>query len=782
MPEPVFVTLQLKNRDVQIKLFDDDPGRSLTDIAALPSNLDLRPGGTKFGDWDPNFTHLETRRWDGGRGNVDYFEDPDSYFDDLNLYPWIDSTLLPAPQWQLSEGIRDEDRNLPGDVAWKKMVGDQRFVELIFTAGQSYVADKAFVWIRRVGDPGTLTFELTLNSAGDPGTVLETVTKTREDIIDVISLFQVFDWAGTRALTSAVSYHVKIYGDTADSNASHWEIGVDNDGTAGQKSSNGSAWVTADFDPYFRVVDADNSQKWHVFYLDGGDQYAVSQPDSGSSVLKKWNETTDEWEDVSLSGDALSGVVTSVAVGNNIAHFARGSSDTIFTFKVVASTPTGQVDTTGGNTADILIQAYDQVAGPQIFRAQNSHTTDVVAVSRSDVKAFNTDLEFTDDVPIGDSTYSITAMVLHDRRIFIRKQDSLWSIANDTAVPLPVGLNAVFETGSTNAIASQNLSLFFSFAHSVERLTGQQLDDIGPWRRDGLPDDRRGVVSCILPVVAWNFWSIDAGSSGFSSVLNFNQRGVGELFRAPEVGQRIRFLAWQPVVDDRPRLWVSCGTDLYFLEFPQDTLVPTRDAGFKYQHEAVVTYATMDTGAAELFKYFSTLSVTAENLSLTTRVEVDYQTDKNIGTTNWRTVGKAITRSPSDKVEVGVGSKKKIRLRLRLITEDAETPVNMFASVLKLYNVIPSVRQLNIRAGADPNDKDIGPTEFLELLTNAADTAEPVRLISELMPPFWNNRRVIIDSGTIRPVRRNFDFKTAEFQGSIFFTVREADEEAGLIL
>ena len=135
--------------------------------------------------------------------------------------------------------------------------------------------------------------------------------------------------------------------------------------------------------------------------------YKVSQPATGNSLLYEWDETYDEWDvcpDLSTDGtDALSGIVKSVAVSGDLAHFARGtggSDETIFVFDKDGSDHKGEDDQTAGNKADVVLACTDPVDGPQIARYENDNNY----WSRSDVKALDTDLAFGTDVEFHKAT------------------------------------------------------------------------------------------------------------------------------------------------------------------------------------------------------------------------------------------------------------------------------------------------------------------------------------------------------------------------------------------
>ena len=763
MPKGYDVFLNDGRYSVGLKFAGNSIGDAMRDISSRPSTLRVTGGDTKFGDWDPNFSHIGQRDWSGGRGQDDFSNDPSKFFD-ASAWTLTEGTLIPALQWQLSTGLRGTDENLPGDVSWRELHGQKRYHSTKFTAGQNYDAEKVYLWIKRVGSPEELTVKLCEDSAGEPGTVLKQTTVTTDTVTDIMSLFHAFDWPGTRSLTSATDYHIRVHGTSNSNAASHWEIGVDTSPNTSLSSSDGSSWISSGDAGYYRVVPVDADAIWHTFFI-GSTTYTVSEPDSGSSALYVWNESTDNWDTVTIgSGDALSGVVTDVAVINSKAYMARGTDDKIWSFRNNSGTYEGYDDTE--SYASLLLKS-----GQKLWRAVLAD----VAVSVSDAKSWGVDLEFGPDVQCGEKSYTITALAIYNSVLQVRKKNALGYVFDEEYVEDDVGLDAVFETESSNAMAVVNKALYFSWAHSVERLFEGTMDDIGPWKGTGMPSGRAGAVSVILPVIGWQFWAINA-RSGTSSVLGYNGRGLSDVFRAPEASQPIKALAWQPVSNSNPRLWISCGSDLYYINFPQDTLDPTKDSSVDYMHESYIEYSLVDMGAAELKKLFHEFTILSKNFTDDIRVDLDVQMDKEIGLSdreNWIHKG-AFIDSPTDTVSINEGDVKAIRLRLRLQTNDSDTPPHITATTLEGIARIPERRLLSFLFIANEYQvtkngaPDKLPSTVMDYLTNLSKNMRVTRMRTNIKE--YKDVPVLVD--TISPRRENIGVVTGESGGTISLTVR----------
>jgi len=334
--------------------------RGMQEISQSPSTMLIGSGGKRFGTGDPTFTEIEQSSWHGGRGSEFFSDDETRYLDSWQAMTRIPGRLLPQLRWDFAPcttltTTRTVDTIPFASHSWKQLRGSTRYIDVKFTS-LGLTADKCYIWLRRRGSPGTLTLELCANLGDDTpaltASALKSITVTTSTITDTLSRLYAFDWTTTQALTASTAYHIKIFGASTDNAANHWEVAVDETGSASLTATTDGTWTAASFSMYFRVVPADAAMKWHFFTI-SGTFHAISEKDSGDSTLFEWDETNDLWVAVTLdAGDALSGTVKSVAVSKNIAHCARGTaggSETIWTLTNVSGTATGQDDATAAN-------------------------------------------------------------------------------------------------------------------------------------------------------------------------------------------------------------------------------------------------------------------------------------------------------------------------------------------------------------------------------------------------------------------------------------------------
>lgn len=303
----------------------------------------VRSAGKRVGDFD------EQRSWKGGRGIEDLSKNAEGFYDSMNAWTLTEGHLYPTLLWQFSRGLRGCDFSMPTSInpnastsmAWRPLFGTQRFLSNSWQSS-GFTSDYARIWLRRIGKPKALTLTLTLNSSGDPGTVLETASVTISDVTDFISVLQLFDWAGLRILTAGQRYHIVLEGNSTDTRNNHWMVGGDNTGTNGKTSSDGSSWSTANFDMYYYVADTDVRRTFFSFFLDSA-MYVVD---------KKDNTGLDS--DLYINGDR--GRATSA---NSTTLTQTGKTWTVDQWanariKIVRGTGIGQTSKITSNTATVL--------------------------------------------------------------------------------------------------------------------------------------------------------------------------------------------------------------------------------------------------------------------------------------------------------------------------------------------------------------------------------------------------------------------------------------------
>ena len=485
---------------------------------------------------------------------------------------------------------------------------------------------------------------------------------------------------------------------------------------------------------------------------------------------------TDEFSEVTpTSGDLFDDAVRTVAVADDQVFFGygTGSGDSVILRMRNNAGVHEFDDDPGSNKSDVLAVHYDAASGAQLWSGEN----DDVIVRRSDVTAWAAALAFKDDIDVGEDTHFITNIISSDGRVWIFKEDQPWYLQNDVAIPVDVGLEAMAEPENGLAALSWKRHLYYGWAFSIEKLVGQNVDDVGPWLRAGLPSARRGKVLDLAGVNAFLACGIDAGPDRRSSVLFWNEIGYGELYRAPADGRRIRHIHWNSVPGGPDQLWIEMGGDVVIQTFPEDSLNFLHVDNFVMHHEWVVESSTYDMQAQQLSKLFKELSLTTKNLDQEgTEIYVDYQLDKDVGSSKWFTIGSFVT-SPHQTEDIGEGRRKSIRLRIRGMSNDADVPAVLLAAVLQGMARLPVKYQRVFRAStkrlaSSHEGQKADPDAFVEFIKGESGEAGELTLRASSGFPWLDETEVIVQPP--QTFRAYADRTSGKWTGVVAFAVRDA--------
>src|SRR3990167_5671769 len=439
---------------------------------------------------------------------------------------------------------------------------------------------------------------------------------------------------------------------------------------------------------------------------------------------------TDIWTRISsaIFSSATTSPVKGVAVAGDFVVLAAGASTGMGKFRWASSLHQARKD---AQQADVIDFFHDPVDGPQLLRAVSS----AGQVSRANAAStfFTSNLNFlpSTGIPVGAPNIPFTNLEDYNDQMYVFKEDSIWTIKNDRAAKLNVGLDAFISSNNGRTVLAQNLFLYHSWSHSMERLHGGTLDDIGMWRGAGMKDGHQGPVSTAIPLIAWTVAGVDA-SSGTGGVYFWNERGWHEVFRSFSTNMPVTGLAYQSNPGTHPRLWMDVGGELLSMEMPRDTLNPRRDGNLHFQHESVMEVATIDMNARRLPKLFAGLECNSKNLaSSVAQIAAEYQLDNDIGSSNWISIGQ-FYRSPFDDLPIRRGDKHSIRPRLRALTQVSTSPAILEAATLKAVARSPIKRQWTLRGEMgdfqvdSQGMEDTDPDDFYMWLQDIAVTSEPL--------------------------------------------------------
>lgn len=708
-----------KTHDIALELNEDKYGlhvrggiAGMQEQLATPTTIFKSTSEADFGDFDPEWSQIQQSDWTAGRGHEVARHNDRHYYHGQYIFTAAPNRMCQAPLWQWADGdYRDYNHVIPGSASFRPLVGSERYMAVSFTPGANYSVDKMYALIRKRGKPSALYGELWSDSSG-PDAIISSFSANvdNDDVTDILSLWQAFDPTGTQAVTSGTTYWLVLYASITDDEGNHWEWAVNDSGSGGQVSSDGSTWSAGSFEPYYRAVDADDPVVWHFFELvdDSGDRhlFKISEPDSGNSALYIWDETNDEWDALSVgAGDALSNKVGGVVVMNNIAFFPRDNTENIWTLYDNGGTWTGNDLNV---KADVLGVYTDKTEGPQLVRYINQSTWEY---SKSDLPEAGSNPSFGTALA-GPPGFDCLNMRFHNNQMYLRMTNGLYYVTNEAIVPAELGLGWITEKDDyPGPMLSRDNFLYLGWAFALERLFQGVLDDIGPHRFAGLPDGYQGIVSALAGDVAVTWFGIDGGSSNRSSVHGATERGEIHfpIWEAWEDGQRVRnlYLQAQDGTTNPRRLWISVGGDTVFIELPDNSLNPMKDSDQQYVWEGAIETSAYPIRWA-LPKIYDELAVTADNLGSTASIGVDYKLDDDVHSNDpedW-IVATEMYESPRDIASLKLGNAENISFRLRLMSKTVTTPVQVRATTLKAVAILPIKRRwaMQIEIGREKNN------------------------------------------------------------------------------
>lgn len=313
-------------------------------------------------------------------------------------------------------------------------------------------------------------------------------------------------------------------------------------------------------------------------------------------------------------------------------------------------------------------------------------------------------------------------------------------------------LQVTAEEWNGKAVATADVYLAWSWLNGMQRYYNTQLEGKGPDHDEGLPFNRQGRVSQIISYPANIFIAID-GEDGYSCVMQFNQSGWHELYRAPNAGERIFDMSFQPIYGSRPdRLWMCVGDDIVWLAMPSKVLYAIQDQYAEYTHESVMVSAWVTAGMADVEKLWQSLKIMADYLDgKNCLIEADYQIDEEEA---WHPFKLMYSESPSQKQTFSDDHSvngKKMRYRLRLQTTDIHKTPKVNVVVIEAVGRVDIKQSYtfyfrNIKYKRDLNGgfRDIEPLEVQNLLDEWANKLKKLRLNSRWL--IYDDKIVYLDA------------------------------------
>ena len=376
-------------------------------------------------------------------------------------------------------------------------------------------------------------------------------------------------------------------------------------------------------------------------------------------------------------------------------------------------------------------------------------------------------------ITCGNTRSNITNMIMagYPQRPYVAKEDSIGSIwdgvYSEIAIP---ELKWIMSEKNGRAMVQHDVYVYFNMAGGmIERYYEQRLDDVGPNREEGLPRNRQGEVSCLVPYPGRLYAAIDAGLYGYSSVLCYNGLGWHEIYRSNYVGKSItdlRILS-TPGNDIADIMFVSEGTGIYAIPI---AINPAKQYDYQYfgygedgDKPHIIT-SWFDFGYREINKYFHSVIITSDCTNDSTPTgfeyyyELFYQVDDD---KNWTQAGSSGAQ-PTIEFHLTDDNSlfgKRIRFKIIMYSNSGYTnSPRLLALVAKGIVRLPVKRSWNITFLLEPmydlnkrpllDDKD----DFYDRLMEWASSdqhATPLLMRSKNV--LYDNINVMIDPPSLKP-------------------------------
>lgn len=317
---------------------------------------------------------------------------------------------------------------------------------------------------------------------------------------------------------------------------------------------------------------------------------------------------------------------------------------------------------------------------------------------------------------------------------------------NDILVPI---LITSFETlaDETNGrvTAHSGPYLYFNMGPRLMRYVDGNVESVGPDLDEGLPHDRQGVISAIIPYAGDQvIYAVNAGQRDpdFTSTIILRGNGTHELYRAP-VGEPIRDIRVQVSPGLKSDfLWVNVGSQLIWVPIPSYTRDPLKDldsdgvSNYPYLHDGYLDLGYFTDNMQGLRKVFVSLSLVTRNLSSDLRwVTAYYRTDDTL---TWTKIATDYTISPLQELAFTTNyvNCKKLQVRLRPRRKGGVLTTPVIESVyVKGVSIYPAtyLYVLNLLIEDRPED----------LTGNYDETTRAETLMSLL--DTWRNTGAVLD-------------------------------------
>lgn len=465
------------------------------------------------------------------------------------------------------------------------------------------------LYVGKIGHPGTYTVTLCQDSGGNPGTVLKTKTFDGDaDVSEALGWLQV-EWDSGQALTGDAVYHVVVTPPATEVLAGallRWGgnySGGYADGASSKKTGSGS-WGSETEDLYFRVntelLDGDV-----IGFARYGDDWFCAAGDT----VYKWDEANMEWDVSDAQADET---LTALETWGGYLWAARGAN------------VLRRYDGEGWADVSATYAKLLKAGGGYL------HRTNGAAGHEHEVYYTADGSTWSSAITVGAGDYDVTAMEWYRDMLVCATPVRLWGVTVDLAYPL---ISWPTQEDASNGVGmlmwSRTNCLYIPLVFGLYRWNGDTMVAVGPEQGMGLPAARAGRISMLVGTCNWLYAAVDAGTSGYSSILAYNgMGGWHELQRAERTGQQVGAIGFEAIHSPN-RLWFGMSEETRYLQLPDYSDNPYQWTGYEFNGSGELETSWMGVELLEIVKDLHEVVVRGEDFDTGQTVDVYYEVDRS---------------------------------------------------------------------------------------------------------------------------------------------------------
>lgn len=816
-----------------------DPAPMYVKSPVMRTALKTTSGGGSYADYNTPYSPIVQDNWSGGRANLDFERDSTRFFDSYRVTTRRENIAFMGPKEFFSKGYRSmeytEDGRynqwyLPDNTQqftatssftiatlWVKIRSDGRpniQCDLYDSAGTTLLVSDNFTYASNGIDDAIsgkwVPFSISYAIVSGTTYTIKLTTLSDNDTFEWLA---VSDTKSTTELTSPKGMYF-IEPAAVEDNVIYYQYRGQQYKVISPDGGKPTVWMngdrgTADSNAgqLSKVIDATKTwttNQWAGCVVKIVHGTGITEPQLYRNIVSNtatelicdddWtiaHDTTteyvivgsDTWKE--MTGHGLTAKVTSVLSAidqpGGVVYFAQGDSVAIrdYTGVTTAGVWTDSWRANGSNYATFL--AYQPLSN-KIWRAQNRDATAVCSVSSATPVAYGSDLVFGTVIQIGNNRSLINGIEVYPSD---GGTEALWVFKEHLAFIVTTQAEGIkldemrHVRSRVNGTASMvhNVYLYFNLGNGLERYYGGNIEDLGPNLEQGLPTDRDGPIKKLMGYPGRIFALIDAGASGYSSLIERSGGGWHEVYRAP-YGQRLKGMDIQVIPGDEnaDRLWLYQGNTSVWLTLSSNGTNELKDSAYRYTHDGYIIFSRMHAGLydiqkiAKLIRLFSAGMVDYGSTDIVTpflkhTFHIDYRMDD---TTSW-TLGTAIQYNGAGMqglTNFGVAGKR-IQLRVRFHSYDDQQTPQLQAAIVDAVTRSDVKYFYNLQFRVMDDEPTLAPREMddnsatragksaitkLTIIENWGDSATEGLLYMESNSPLYNGKYVFINPPVTRQI------------------------------